>query len=98
MEDMKIVEISVEESDHLELLYHQFNGYMGVLAYLVNNQLMNEDNPFLKDKWEECVRLSYTLEEEKHELDKKYHPTDTDVNYTTFEFDFYHHQMIYSVG
>lgn len=89
----KIIDIDPMESEKVQVLFERFNGFMGIITYLANSGMM-QDNPFLNQKWEECAQISSELEKAKRELDIKYHPQDG-INYSAFEFDFYHHQLVY---
>lgn len=88
----KLVQITQEESDHVEMLFQRYNGYLSVLAYLADHHSLDETNKFFDEKWDEAVQLYIRLEQAKAELDNKYHP---EGHWTNYAFNFNTHEMEY---
>ena len=84
--------ISKDDSDFIEALHTTFISYCNILNYL---RIHNPDSEKLfEDKWAEAVYINSELEKLKDDLGKQYYPNDGH-KYTSWEFDFIAHQIIY---
>lgn len=86
----QVVPITIEESEHVEDLFNQFNGYLNVLSFFGDKAV--EENSVFDRKWAEAVQISIDLEKAKVAIEKKYRP---EGDWEQFEFDFDNHQVIF---
>lgn len=89
-----MIPILEAESEKIETLFNKYNSYLRVIAFLIKNTELNENNnSFLHEKFEECINISMELEAEKERLNVKYNP---DRNkYNNYTFDFVKQQLIF---
>ena len=86
------IKIEEAESKAVETLFYQFNSYCGILGYMAKYGSL--DTNLFDKKWEEAVNINIELEKLKQQLDKKYHPNDTN-QCTGYEFNFNTNELIY---
>ncbi len=85
MEDKVVVKISQEETEQVELLFDEYNGYLSVLGYLLYNYNDGNDGlkiSYLDKKWDKAIELSIRLEKIKTEIANKYRPEGAGPNYS----------------
>lgn len=93
MEDRVVVDVSSEDIEKVEILFDEYNGYMGVLSYLLYNYNEGVDGlkiSYLDKKWDAAIELSIRLEKLKNEIANKYRPQGAGMN---FSFNFAQHTL-----
>lgn len=87
------INIPIELSEEIELLFSRYNGYLAILEYLAQAGSLDEKNKFFDKKWDEAVEIYMKLEAKKAVANNTYCPGS---NFKNYRFDFINHQMVYT--
>ncbi len=87
----KIVTITPQESEHVHELFAKYNSYLNILGYFADRG-STEENSLYDKKWNEAVMIGIELENAKRDVERKYKP---EGDWASFEFDFYHNQVVF---
>ena len=91
---IKIVPMTKDDTEKVEILFYRYQGQLDILNFLVNNSsnFSQQVTDLFEQKWDKAMQYYTELERVKAEMDAKYRPEGNWPNYT---FNFINQRLEY---